>query len=342
MKKRLAICIPTYNRADCLNFTLNTIKRQGEDVQVCISDNASTDRTEELCRQYQGIDIKYGRNKTNLGFDENLRLAILLSDAEWCWTMGDDDMILPGGIKTLLDDIGRLDEKTNAIYVNCDCTDSRKATEFRFNEQRTLQIDEAPKLSLTRGFCTMCIRTETARNAIRNMALSPEKMRFWQQNRLFMDCVQRTGRISIEPKPLMRALAAANDTPEYVPQRMEDVMAEEPLYLQYELTRLEEYGWFPYVQDSTISLARGELRRNIFACKNAKLKPIKDACTPMFRYICHKRHADLYIILLDLATLFMPAMIVVYDLKRRFVHQRKKPLDLMSCPCGKEHNKEKR
>lgn len=52
----LSICIPTYNRAECLQKSIESIICQPEfqngDVEIAISDNASTDDTEALGRSY--------------------------------------------------------------------------------------------------------------------------------------------------------------------------------------------------------------------------------------------------------------------------------------------------
>ena len=80
MKPLLSICIPTYNRAEYLMKSLESIVNQdnfNEEVEVVISDNASTDDTEkvsmEFCQRYS--NIKYFKNKENL-MDKNHPLAL--------------------------------------------------------------------------------------------------------------------------------------------------------------------------------------------------------------------------------------------------------------------------
>ncbi|MBQ3834188.1 MAG: glycosyltransferase family 2 protein, partial [Elusimicrobia bacterium] len=60
----LSICIPTYNRAEYLTQILNSIVENegfGKDVEVVISDNCSTDNTEEVCKIFteKYSNIKY-------------------------------------------------------------------------------------------------------------------------------------------------------------------------------------------------------------------------------------------------------------------------------------------
>ncbi|MDD2524542.1 MAG: glycosyltransferase, partial [Endomicrobiaceae bacterium] len=51
----LSICIPTYNRADYLNQSIQSIVNSdgfGDKVEIVISDNCSTDNTEITCLQW--------------------------------------------------------------------------------------------------------------------------------------------------------------------------------------------------------------------------------------------------------------------------------------------------
>ena len=95
----LSIAILTYNRAGSLEKLLNNIlpqiKTSKEKVQVCISNNGSEDNTREVVlgfqRKYPDL-IKYNENKENLGFDANMVKALEMSDGNFVWTFGDDDL----------------------------------------------------------------------------------------------------------------------------------------------------------------------------------------------------------------------------------------------------------
>ena len=62
---RVSIGIPVYNGEKYLAETLDSLQAQTlEDFEIVISDNASTDRTAEICRAYKALDsrILYFRN----------------------------------------------------------------------------------------------------------------------------------------------------------------------------------------------------------------------------------------------------------------------------------------
>ena len=57
MKPLLSICIPTYNRAEILKNTIESITtqevfRETELVQIVVSDNASSDKTPEVMQNF--------------------------------------------------------------------------------------------------------------------------------------------------------------------------------------------------------------------------------------------------------------------------------------------------
>ena len=115
-KPLLSICIPTYNRVEYLRKTLESIVHQdgfGEEVEVVISDNASTDNTRELAMDYcsRYTNIKYFRNEKNL-VDENQALSIQRATGILRKLSNDTLMYKPGAVRYILDAIKKnIDEK---------------------------------------------------------------------------------------------------------------------------------------------------------------------------------------------------------------------------------------
>ena len=103
---RLSICIPTFNRASHLNNCLNSIIscRLNSELkfQVCVSDNHSTDDTENVVRNAQSsTDIKYHKNSSNLGHARNYLNVVNMADGDFIWLIGDDDLLMPFAIENL-------------------------------------------------------------------------------------------------------------------------------------------------------------------------------------------------------------------------------------------------
>ena len=65
----LSICIPSYNRLNCLENCLNSILIASKNVdnfdfEVCVSDNNSAQDPIEIINKYKkNFKIKYNRNK---------------------------------------------------------------------------------------------------------------------------------------------------------------------------------------------------------------------------------------------------------------------------------------
>lgn len=105
MALKLSICIPTYNRARFLGETLDGVIAQAtDDVEIVVSDNASTDDTEAVVRACQAKfpRLTYFRQPENKGADRNYLQSVASARGEWCWLLGDDDPVEDGAIATLL------------------------------------------------------------------------------------------------------------------------------------------------------------------------------------------------------------------------------------------------
>ena len=121
---KLSICIGTYNRAEFIGQTLDSILVQQEpNVEIVIMDNASSDDTPELIAQYMLYhpQISYFRKQENTGFDRNYDEAVMYAKGEYCWLMSDDDLIIPGAIANILD---TLENENDLIVVNSEVRNS--------------------------------------------------------------------------------------------------------------------------------------------------------------------------------------------------------------------------
>jgi len=95
---KVTVCIPTYNRAELLTRAVESVLQQGyQNFEISISDNASTDNTEALCRQWAKSDgrIRYHRNECNLGGAANIMQVYERADTELVVMCADDDFLYP-------------------------------------------------------------------------------------------------------------------------------------------------------------------------------------------------------------------------------------------------------
>ncbi len=101
MNKLLTIAIPTYNRADLLDKQLawlaQAIKGFDSECEIFVSDNCSTDNTQEIIKKWQGIlshvTFKYHKHSENVGVMRNIIHCLKSATTKYVWTIGDDDPV---------------------------------------------------------------------------------------------------------------------------------------------------------------------------------------------------------------------------------------------------------
>jgi glycosyltransferase involved in cell wall biosynthesis len=94
---RFSLCFPQYNRIEFLLKSLEIIAAQTySNIEVCISDDASTDDTEQqvaaLQKRYR-FPLVYHRHEKNVGFDANLRKSLELASGDYLMLLGNDDTL---------------------------------------------------------------------------------------------------------------------------------------------------------------------------------------------------------------------------------------------------------
>jgi glycosyltransferase involved in cell wall biosynthesis len=95
---RVSIGLAVYNGEKYLEEAVDSILDQTyQDFELIISDNASTDRTEEICRKYAAQDdrVRYYRNKTNIGGANNENSTVPLARGEYFRWAAYDDVCAP-------------------------------------------------------------------------------------------------------------------------------------------------------------------------------------------------------------------------------------------------------
>ena len=95
---RVSIGLPVYNGEVYLSGALDTLLGQTfTDIELIISDNASTDRTPEICRSYAARDhrVRYIRHEVNRGVPWNHNFALRQASGEYFRWASHDDFCAP-------------------------------------------------------------------------------------------------------------------------------------------------------------------------------------------------------------------------------------------------------
>ena len=134
---RVSVALPVYNGQQFLAEAIRSILAQTfTDFELIICDNASTDGTGVICREFAAADsrIRYYRNDTNIGAAPNFNRAFELARAEYFKWAAHDDICLPAFLK---DCVAALDADPSVVL----CT-----TETNWIDEHGMAIEKRDRL----------------------------------------------------------------------------------------------------------------------------------------------------------------------------------------------------
>jgi glycosyltransferase involved in cell wall biosynthesis len=121
----VSVCLPVYNGERHIREAIRSILKQTfEDFELIISDNASTDGTQEICREVTARDdrLRYFRADANRGLAWNFNRAFELATGRYLvWMCHDDSMAteyISRCVEALERDAGAVVCFTNANYID--------------------------------------------------------------------------------------------------------------------------------------------------------------------------------------------------------------------------------
>lgn len=99
----VTIAIPTFNRLNYLKQALQSALAQTyQNIEILVSDNASTDGTQMFMRQIQDTRVRYIRHSENLGMFENWNFLLTRASGQYFLLLSDDDLLFENAIMILI------------------------------------------------------------------------------------------------------------------------------------------------------------------------------------------------------------------------------------------------
>ncbi|MEQ9548510.1 MAG: glycosyltransferase family 2 protein [Coleofasciculus sp. G3-WIS-01] len=93
---KVSVCIPTYNRANYLVNSVNSVLSQTyKDFELIICDDGSTDETPTVVSQWDDSRIRYIRHDNNIGRSKNMRSGFDAAQGNYFIKFDDDDALTP-------------------------------------------------------------------------------------------------------------------------------------------------------------------------------------------------------------------------------------------------------
>lgn len=122
---KLSILTAMYNTDKYIVKALDSIPRR-DDIEVLIRDNASTDNSLELVRQYQRehpeLNLHVFANEENKGFSYSFNLLMESAQGEWYHALDSDDYLYT---KEYNKAIELLTDDYDVVYINLRTNDNR-------------------------------------------------------------------------------------------------------------------------------------------------------------------------------------------------------------------------
>lgn len=97
---KFSICIPNYNYEKYLGETIRSVLAQQADLEILVSDNASTDSSVAIVERFEDPRIKVRINQTNVGFAGNLDKAARMATGDIINMLSSDDLMRPAALST--------------------------------------------------------------------------------------------------------------------------------------------------------------------------------------------------------------------------------------------------
>jgi glycosyltransferase involved in cell wall biosynthesis len=121
----VSIGIPVYNGEKYLKIAIDSVLAQTyTDFELIISDNASTDSTQQICQEYAARDsrIRYCRSEENLGAAKNFRRVFELARGKYFKWVAHDDACAPTFLERCVEALDR-DDSLVIAYSHFDIID---------------------------------------------------------------------------------------------------------------------------------------------------------------------------------------------------------------------------
>lgn len=156
----LSICIATYNRAGFIGETLDSILSQRTDeVEIVVVDGASTDATRTVMERYAAEcpGLRYVRLPEKGGVDQDYCKAVECARGKYCWLFPDDDLLKPGAVRRVLDELrndcclvvvnAEVMDRDFSTLLHPSMLDNREDASYRSDELDALFLRIVPTIS---------------------------------------------------------------------------------------------------------------------------------------------------------------------------------------------------
>ena len=137
---KVSVIIPTYNRAHCLERTINSVVSQDfSDLEIIIVDNYSDDNTERVVRNYSDARLRFFRFKNEGVVAASRNYGLKKARGKYVAFLDSDDWWLPKKLSTCVEalEVGR-----DVAYHDLYLVESERSTRSPWRIMRSRQLHQ--------------------------------------------------------------------------------------------------------------------------------------------------------------------------------------------------------
>jgi len=221
----VSVVVPTYNRADALSRTIDSVLDQTlEDLELLVVDDGSEDHTESVVTGYDDPRVTYVAHETNRGGSAARNTGIERAEGEYVAFLDSDDEWLPAKLERQVWTLRARSDEWVAAYCGVEMAGDRhpayellasaisrrRHTEGAEGGDELIRDVLADDLHTSAG-STLLVRTDVAR-AIDGFDESFDRF----QDPEFLIRVLRRGKLAYVDEPLVRRYATGSPPAEAV------------------------------------------------------------------------------------------------------------------------------
>lgn len=169
----VTIAIPTFNRATLLRGCIQLALAQSyENIEVLVSDNASSDNTEKILQEFGDTRLRVLRQQTNIGLLPNWNACLAAAAGEYIIFVSDDDRISPRLVERCVRVIGNRSHIPVVVALtNCHLASFGQIKPARTSQHMTSGLRAGPQVLLefladeiSVAICSVMINTQALRS----------------------------------------------------------------------------------------------------------------------------------------------------------------------------------
>ncbi len=117
---RISVVIPTYNRPELLNNSINSVLSQTyRDFELIVIDDCSSDNTPDVLEGFRDERLRVIRNSSNKGIAAVRNISVSNSQGKYIAFLDDDDEWLPDKLEKQLKIMEDGPDNLGCVYSGC-------------------------------------------------------------------------------------------------------------------------------------------------------------------------------------------------------------------------------